>query len=178
MTIPPLRLALIVMLITALVPLYWFIRVVDQRDEALKDLKDLKGLKSEVVGLREAARISGEMLAERDAIDQRNTKELTDALTENERLRRAIGDGTGRLHVRATCPAAGSVPAAGTARVADAGRAELAADARPDYFTLRNQLALSRQMILGLQQYVRGVCQRSPAHQDTTFPNLNKRSTP
>ncbi|MGY1893622.1 lysis protein, partial [Pseudomonas sp. SDT291_1_S447] len=90
MTIPPLRLALIVMLITALVPLYWFIRVVDQRDEALKDLK---GLKTEVVGLREAARISGEMLAERDAIDQRNTKELTDALTENERLRRAVGDG-------------------------------------------------------------------------------------
>lgn len=175
MTIPPLRLALIVMLITALVPVYWFIRVVDQRDEALKDLK---GLNSEVVGLREAARISGEMLAERDAIDQRNTKELTDALTENERLRRTVSDGSGRLLVRATCPATGSVPAtAGTARMADAGRAELATDARPDYFTLRNQLALSRQMILGLQQYVRGVCQRSPAHQDTTFPNLNKRST-
>ncbi|RON98908.1 hypothetical protein BK674_15785 [Pseudomonas moraviensis] len=175
MTIPPLRLALIVMLITALVPLYWFIRVVDQRDEALKDLK---GLKSEVVGLREAARISGEMLALRDAIDQRNTQELTDARTENDRLRGAVDDGTGRLHVRATCPTSQPVPAtAGAARVADAGRAELAADARPDYFTLRNQLALSRQMIVGLQQYVRGVCQRSPAHQDTTFPNLNKRST-
>lgn len=176
MTIPPLRLALIVMLITALVPLYWFIRLVDQRDEALKDLN---GLKSEVVGLREAARISGEMLAERDAIDQRNSKELTDALTENESLRRAVGYGTGRLHVRAKCPAAGSVPAAaGTARVADAGRAELAADARPDYFTLRDQLALSRQMILGLQQYALGVCRRTPAQQGNTFPNLNKRTTP
>ncbi len=174
MTIPPLRLALIVMLITALVPLYWFIRVVDQRDEALKDLN---GLKSEVVGLREAARISGELLAERDAIDQRNTKELTDARTENDRLRGAVNDGTGRLHVRATCPMGRPVPAtAGAARVADAGRAELAADARPDYFTLRSQLALSRQMIFGLQQYVRGVCQRSPAHRDTTFPNLNKRA--
>ncbi|MFJ4496647.1 lysis protein [Pseudomonas atacamensis] len=176
MTIPPLRLALIVMLITVLVPLYWFIRVVDQRDEALKDLK---GLKSEVVGLREAARISGEMLAERDAIDQRNTQELTHALTENERLRRAVGDGTGRLHVRATCPAAGSVSAtAGAARVVDAGRAELAADARADYFTLRDQLALSRQMIIGLQQYVRAVCQRLPAHQDATFSNLDERTTP
>ncbi|WPC29757.1 lysis protein [Pseudomonas moraviensis] len=174
MTIPPLRLALIVMLITALVPLYWFIRVVDQRDEALKDLG---GLKSEVVGLREAARISGEMLAERDAIDQRNTQELTDARTENDRLRGAVDDGTGRLHVRATCPTGRPVPAtAGAARVADAGRAELAADARQDYFTLRNQLALSRQMIFGLQQYVRGVCQRSPAHQGTTFPNLDKRA--
>jgi|MedtruStandDraft_1076414.scaffolds.fasta_scaffold07830_2 prophage endopeptidase len=174
MSLSPLRLAPFVLLVALLV---WvaFDRVTDQRDDARRERDSAKW---EAHGLREAARISGEMLAERDEIDQRNTQELTDALTENERLRRAVGDGTGRLHVRATCPAAGSVPAtAGTSRMADAGRAELAADARPDYFTLRNQLALSRQMILGLQQYVRGVCQRSPAHQDTTFPNLNKRST-
>jgi prophage endopeptidase len=174
MSLSTLRLTPFVLLVALLV---WvaFDRVTDQRDDARRERDSAQW---EANGLREAARISGEMLAERDAIDQRNTKELTDALTENERLRRAVGDGTGRLHVRATCPAAGSVPAtAGTARMADAGRAELAADARPDYFTLRNQLALSRQMILGLQQYVRGVCQRSPAHQDATFPNLNKRST-
>ncbi|MDP9783472.1 lysis protein [Pseudomonas fluorescens] len=176
MTIPPFRLALVVMLITALVPLYWFIRVVDQRDEALKDLKDLK---SEVIGLREAARISGERLAERDAIDQRNTTELNHALTENERLRRAVGTGGQRLRVNATCPASGPVStAASTTRLADAGGAELAPDARPDYFTLRDQLALSRQMILGLQQYATGVCRRSPAHQAHTFTNLNERSTP
>ncbi len=133
-----------------------------QRDEARRERDSAKW---EASGLREAARISGEMLAERDAIDQRNTKELTDARTENERLHRAIGDGTGRLYVSATCPASGSLSAtAGTGRMADAGRAELAADAQPDYFTLRDQLALSRQMIVGLQQYVRGVCQRSPAH--------------
>ncbi|WP_260525052.1 lysis protein [Pseudomonas sp. MWU16-30322] len=147
-----------------------------QRDEARRERDSAL---SEASGLREAARISGEMLAERDAIDQRNTKELIDARIENERLRRAVGDGTGRLYVSATCPASGSLSAtAGTGRVADAGRAELAADARPDYFTLRDQLAQSRQMIVGLQQYVRGVCQRSPAHQDTTFPNLNKSDTP
>jgi prophage endopeptidase len=155
-TISPFKAALIAILITALVPMYWFIRVVDQRDEALEDVR---GLNAEVVGLRQAARISGEMLAERDAIDQRNTKELTDARTENERLRRTVGDGTGRLHVRATCPASGTVSAStGAARVADAGTAELAADARPDYFTLRDQLALSKQMILGLQQHVLRVC--------------------
>jgi prophage endopeptidase len=174
MSLSPLRLAPFVLLVALLV---WvaFDRVTDQRDDARRERDSAQW---EANGLREAARISGEMLAERDAIDQRNTKELTDALTENERLHRAVSDGSGRLLVRATCPTTGSVPAtAGTARMADAGRAELAADARPDYFTLRNQLALSRQMILGLQQYVRGVCQRSPAHQDTTFPNLNKRST-
>ena len=164
------------LVVLCLVALIGFDALEGQRDEARRERDSAKW---EASGLREAARISGEMLAERDAIDQRNTKVLTDARTENERLRLAIGDGTGRLYVSATCPANGSVPATtGTARVADAGRAELAADPRPDYFTLRDQLALSRQMTLGLQQYVRGVCQRSPAHQDTTFPNLNKRTTP
>jgi prophage endopeptidase len=175
MSLSPLRLAPFVLLVALLV---WvaFDQVTDQRDDARRERDSAQW---EAGGLREAARISGEMLAERDAIDQRNTKELTDARTENERLRRAIGDGTGRLYVSATCPASGTLSAtAGTGRVADAGRAELAADARPDYFTLRDQLALSRQMIVGLQQYVRGVCQRSPAHQDTNFPNLNKRPNP
>lgn len=133
----------------------------NQRDTARRERDSAQ---SEAAGLREAARLSGEMLAERDAIDQRNTTELSHALTENERLRRAVGDGSGRLWIRTTCPASESVSAtAGTARVADAGRAELAADARPDYFTLRDQLALSRQMILGLQDYIRQVVQRTPA---------------
>jgi len=156
MTLSPFRLALVVMLITALVPLYWFIRVVDQRDAALKDLSSAQ---SEVEGLREAARISGEMLAERDAIDLQNTTELNHALTENQGLRRAVDDGRQRLRIKATCPAA--VPAdPGAGRLADAGTAELAADARPDYSTLRDQLALSKQMILGLQQHALRVCRR------------------
>lgn len=173
MSFPPLRLAALALLLASLT---WmaFDQVVDQRDDARRERDTTQ---REVSGLREAARISGEMLAERDAIDQRNTQELTNARTENDRLRGAVDDGTGRLHVRATCPTGQPVPAtAGAARVADAGRAELAADARQDYFTLRNQLALSRQMIVGLQQYVRGVCQRSPAHQGTPFPNPNKRA--
>ncbi|MGG2018896.1 lysis system i-spanin subunit Rz [Pseudomonas sp. S8] len=143
-----------------------------QRDEARRERDSAKW---EASGLREAARISGEMLAERDAIDQRNIKELTDAHTENKRLRHAVDDGTRRLRIRATCPATGSVSAtAGAARVADAGRAELAADARQDYFTLRDQLAQSRQMIVGLQQYAMGVCRRSPAPLANPSPNLNK----
>ncbi|WP_454867352.1 lysis system i-spanin subunit Rz [Pseudomonas farris] len=157
MTFSPLRLALLALLAGLLV---WaaFDWVTDQRDDARRERDSAQ---SEVKGLREAARISGEMLAERDAIDQQNTTELNHVRTENQNLRRAVDDGSKRLRIRATCPASGSVPAtAGTARVADAGRAELAADARPDYFTLRDQLALSRQMILGLQQHIVRVCQR------------------
>lgn len=175
MSLSPLRLAPFVLLVGLMV---WvaFDWVLEQRDDARRERDSAQW---EVAGLREAARVAGEMLAERDAIDQRNTTELTHALTENERLRRAVDTGGQRLRVNATCPASGSVPtAAGTTRVADAGGPELAADARPDYFTLRDQLALSQQMILGLQQYAAGVCQRSPAHQANTSTQLNKRSNP
>jgi prophage endopeptidase len=113
----------------------------------------------EASGLREAARISGEMLAARDAIDRNRTQELNDARTEIDTLRLDVADGRQRLRVKATCSAT-TPDATGAGGLADANTAELAADARPDYFTLRDQLALSRQMILGLQDYVRQVCLR------------------
>ncbi|MER2095683.1 MAG: lysis system i-spanin subunit Rz [Pseudomonas qingdaonensis] len=109
-------------------------------------------------GLREAARITGERLAQAAANDLKHTQELADARQKNLDLRRAVDAGDQRLFVKATCPAA--VPAdAGAGSVADASPPELAADARSDYFTLRDQLALSRRMILGLQDHQR-LCQR------------------
>jgi prophage endopeptidase len=113
----------------------------------------------EVTGLRESARISGEMIASGDAIDRNRTQELNDARTEIDTLRLDVADGRQRLRFKATCSVTtpDSTSAGG---VADAGTAELAADARSDYFTLRDQLALSKQMILGLQDYVHQVCLR------------------
>ncbi|NWD47832.1 lysis system i-spanin subunit Rz [Pseudomonas gingeri] len=114
----------------------------------------------EAAGLREAARISGEMLADRDAIDLKRTLELNDELASNLEQRRDVGNGRQRLHVKATCSP--TVPAStGTGGVANAATAELATDARPDYFTLKDQLALSKQMILGLQEHVQ-ICLRRP----------------
>lgn len=129
----------------------WFLfnHLIDERNRAL----------FEVSGLREAARISGEMLADRDENDLTRTKALNHALSEINDLRRAVDDGSKRLRVEATC----SIPKpdqTGAGGVADAGTAELTADARSDYFTLRDQLALSRQMILGLQDHVRRICLR------------------
>ena len=158
MTISPLRLFLILVL-TSLLAWCAFDWVADQRDDARRERDSAQ---SEVSGLREAARISGEMLATRDQVDQKNTEELNHARAENDALRRDVDDGRQRLRIRATCRPA--VPTTtGAASVADAGTAELAADARSDYFTLRDQLALSRQMILGLQDYTRQVCLRMPA---------------
>jgi len=113
----------------------------------------------EVMGLREAARISGEMLADRDAIDLKRTLELDHERASNLELRLAVDDRRQRLRVNATCSAAGTEKAS-TGGVVDATTAELTANVRPDYFTLRDQLALSKQMILGLQDYVHQVCLR------------------
>ena len=120
---------------------------------------DLYRARHEVAELREAARISGEMLADRDEIDRTRTQELNHARSENADLRRAVDAGTQRLRVKAVCPT--TVPAkTGTGGVDDAATAELSADARSDYFTLRDQLAVSRKMILGLQDHVRRICLR------------------
>lgn len=129
----------------------WFLfnHLIDERNRA----------QFEVSGLREAARISGEMLADRDENDRTRTKALNHALSEINDLRRAVDGGSKRLLVKATC----STPKpdqTGSGSVVDAGTAELAADARSDYFTLRNQLALSHEMILGLQDHVRRICLR------------------
>ena len=154
MTFFPSRLVLFVLL-AGLLAWVAFDRVTDQRNDARRERDSAQW---EAKGLREAARISGEMLAERDAIDLQNTTELNHVRTENQGLRRAVDAGHQRLRVKAACPA---VPAdSGAGRLADAGTAELAADARSDYFTLRDQLALSRQMVLGLQQHIVKVCQR------------------
>ena len=149
------------LIVLALVVWIGFDTLEGQRDTARAE-RD--AAQFEVTGLREAARISGEMLAARDQGDQKNTEELNHVLAENEVLRRDVDDGRQRLRIRATCKPAVPITATGAAGVADAGTAELAADARPDYFTLRDQLALSRQMILGLQDYTRQVCQRMPAN--------------
>ena len=155
MTISPMRLVLF-MLLVGLLAWVGFDLVADQRDDARRERDSAQG---ELFGLREAARISGEMLAARDSIDQQRTQELNDEKDNNLRLQRAVDDGRQRLRVKATCPA--PVPTdSGAGSLADAGTAELAADARSDYFTLRNQLALTRSMVLGLQDHILKVCQR------------------
>jgi len=94
-------------------------------------------------------RLQRQLAIEAAAIDARHTQELTHAKAENDRLRAAVAAGQRRLLVNATCEPTGA------AGVADAGTPELTAQARQDYLALRDELALSRQMILGLQDYAR-----------------------
>ena len=60
-------------------------------------------------------------------LDQKATKDKTDALVENERLRRSIADGSRRLRIAGSCSASGG-NVSGTAvapGVGDAGTVEL-----------------------------------------------------
>jgi prophage endopeptidase len=154
MNLTPFRLALLA-LIAVLVAWFAFDQVRDDRDSARRE-RD--AAQHERDGLRGAARITGERLAQAAANDLKHTRELADARNQNLSLRRAVDAGHRRLLVNATCPAALPTDAS-AAGMADAGAAELSADARPDYFTLRDQLDLSRRMILGLQDHAR-LCQR------------------
>ena len=96
----------LVMLREALFPLalclvawFGFDLLEGQRDDARRERDSAL---SEVVGLREAARISGEMLADRDAIDLQRTQELNHELAEKNDLRLDVGTVRKRLPVKAT----------------------------------------------------------------------------
>ncbi|MBA6102458.1 lysis system i-spanin subunit Rz [Pseudomonas monteilii] len=140
----------------------WFLfdRVLEQRDTARSERDSAQ---KEASGLREAARITGERLAIAAANDAKHTKELSNALKANQDLRSSVGTGDQRLFIQASCPAPNVRADSAGAGVADAGAPELAANARPDYFTLRDQLALSKQMILALQEHIRSFCTTQPA---------------
>jgi prophage endopeptidase len=168
MTIPPVRLLLLLVL-ASLIGWVAFDHIADQRDAAVAStataISERDAVQGELDGLKAANELRDRQLQARDALDQKRTQELSDAYKNIADLRLAVASGANGLRVRASCPA--SVPApssgAGAAGLADAGTAELAADARPDYFTLLEQLALSEKMILGLQDYAHQVCQQKAA---------------
>ncbi|WP_339443928.1 lysis system i-spanin subunit Rz [Pseudomonas hunanensis] len=141
-----------------------FDRVLQQRDTARSERDSAQ---EEASGLREAARISAERLATAAANDAKHTKDLSNDLKKNQDLRTSVGTGDKRLFVQASC-SSNAVPAdPGTAGMADGAAAELSPNARPDYFTLLDQLALSERMILGLQDQIRSFCPTQPANSGT-----------
>lgn len=154
MTITTFRLALLA-LIAVLIGGFAFDQVRDDRDSARQERDEALYERDFLI---RHANTMAERLAKATASDLKHTQELADARKKNLDRRRAVDAGDQRLFVKAACSAA--VPAdAGAGSVADARTPELSADARPDYFTLVDQLAVSRQMILGLQDHAR-LCQR------------------
>lgn len=100
----------------------------------------------------------------RAELDAKFTKEKSDALAENDRLRRAVADGSRRLRVAGACSASsghvsGTASAAG---VGDAGTVELAQVAGRNVLDIRAGIIADQSALRALQEYVRASCQPVP----------------
>ena len=91
-------------------------------------------------------------------MDARITKEVTDALAENNRRRSAVAAGTVRVrYVAARCPSPDLPATAATGSVGDGAGVELAPKAGLDVLDLREALIRDRAKIEYLQGYIRKI---------------------
>ncbi|KLN96191.1 lysis protein [Moellerella wisconsensis] len=91
------------------------------------------------------------------ALDTKHTTELTNAKAEIDQLRIAAERSPERVYIRASCPKGESNS---TASLDDGTTARPADTAIGNYWLLRQRIAESKQMILGLQDYIRTECLR------------------
>lgn len=120
---------------------------------------ELSTSRAEVVQLQADVEFARQTMAARDALDRKFFQEMADAKHENEGLRASVAAGARRVLVKASCP---KLPAAaGATSLDDGAGAELNANARQDYFDLRDQIVETEKQLSGLQEYVRQVVQGS-----------------
>ncbi|EPQ2426364.1 MULTISPECIES: lysis protein [Enterobacter cloacae complex] len=140
--------------ICLLVSMAWAIN--HYRDNAIA-YKDQRDKATEKLSMASAT-IKDMQTRQRDvaALDNKYTKELSDAKKTINDLRRAVDSGAKRLRIAATCP---GVPKATSATgVDDAGAPELTPDARRNYFDHRDGITTADKMIRGMQDYIREQC--------------------
>lgn len=92
-------------------------------------------------------------------LDTISTKEKTDALYENDRLRDAVADGNRRLRVAGSCRSgSGDVPGTDSASgLGDAGAPRLTKQAERDYFDLRGGIVTVTSQLKACQAYINTV---------------------
>ncbi len=90
-------------------------------------------------------------------LDIKYTQELASAKNEINTLRDAVNTGSKRVYIKAECPESTTTS---TASMDDATTARPTDTAIRNYWLLRERIAESEQMILGLQDYIRQECLR------------------
>lgn len=90
-------------------------------------------------------------------LDTKHTTELTNAKAEIDQLRIAAERNPERVYIRASCPKGETNS---TSSLDDAITARPTDSAIGNYWLLRQRIAESKQMILGLQDYIRTECLR------------------
>jgi prophage endopeptidase len=93
-------------------------------------------------------------------LDQKATKDKTDALAENDKLRRAVADGSRRLRIAGSCSANdGNVSgSASTSGVGDAGTVELSQAAGQSILSIRSGIIADQSALKAAQAYILNVC--------------------
>ncbi|EMY0636047.1 lysis protein [Providencia hangzhouensis] len=90
-------------------------------------------------------------------LDTKHTTELTNAKTEIDQLRIAAERNPERVYIRASCPKGETDSTSG---LDDGAAARPTDSAIGNYWLLRQRIAESKQMTLGLQDYIRTECLR------------------
>ena len=90
-------------------------------------------------------------------LDTKHTTELTNAKAEIDKLRDDVRSGRKRVYIRASCPKGKTDSTSG---MDDGATARPTDSAIGNYWLLRQRIAESKQMILGLQDYIRTECLR------------------
>ncbi|EGT3589483.1 lysis protein [Proteus mirabilis] len=88
-------------------------------------------------------------------LDVRHSQELASAKNEINTLRDAVSSGSKRVYIKAECPKSATTSTSG---VANATTARPTDTAIRNYWLLRERIAESEQVILGLQDYIRTEC--------------------
>ncbi|WYX01004.1 lysis protein [Proteus vulgaris] len=108
--------------------------------------------------LSEQININGdykERIERLNQLDTRHTQELVNAKNEISRLRDISERNPDRVYIKAECPKSTSNP---TTSMDDATTARPTDTAIRNYWLLRERIAESEQVILGLQDYIRTEC--------------------
>ncbi|EMH4161642.1 lysis protein [Pluralibacter gergoviae] len=90
-------------------------------------------------------------------LDAKYTKELADAQSETDALRRRL-DAGGRVLVKGRCPVPAASQATGTASVGDAGAVELSDVAGRNVLGIRGGIQRDQTALRTLQEYIRTQC--------------------
>ncbi|MDK1064012.1 lysis protein [Cronobacter sakazakii] len=89
------------------------------------------------------------------ALDAKYTKDLADAQKNIAQLERDVAAGRKRLQLNATCEKNAATGATG---LDDGTGPRLTDSAQRDYYTLRERIETSRNMIAGMQDYIKSQC--------------------
>ncbi|WIF71384.1 lysis protein [Proteus vulgaris] len=135
-----------------LILIFWLWWVMDDYDKLSKDYSTATNQLSQQVEINKdyQARIT-----RLNQLDIRHSQELASAKNEIDSLRDAVRSGSKRVYVKAECPKSTSNPTSG---VANATTARPTDTAIRNYWLLRERIAESEQVILGLQDYIRTEC--------------------